>query len=97
MYNINDVPNTFDFYKKHLIYKDENVTYIKLRLCDSENWENILSTHIGYKFKIVPFNESEKKSWGPLYKYFKDNFTITTEIYEILKNNDNFKYSLGGL
>lgn len=92
IYNIPDVPNTFDFKNKHLIYKDNNLTYIKLRLCDSDNWENILSNYIGYKFKNIVFNESEKKSWGPLYQYFKENYTITPEIYETLKNNSHFKY-----
>jgi hypothetical protein len=92
IYNIPNIPSTFDFDNKHLVYKDENLTYIKLRLCDSDNWNNILSKYIGYKFKNIKFNESEKKPWGQLYKYFKNNFTITTEIYELLKNNVYFKY-----
>lgn len=92
IYDIPNIPNTFDFDNKHLVYKDDNLTYIKLRLCDSDNWDDILSKYTGYKFKNIKFNESEKKSCGPLYKYFKDNFTITTEIYELLKNNIYFKY-----
>lgn len=87
-----NIPESFDFVSKHLMYKDENIKYIKLRLCDSDNWHNILSEYLGYKFKIIKYNESEKKAWGPLYKYFKENYKITTEIYDMLKNNKYFKY-----
>jgi hypothetical protein len=87
-----NIPETFNFDSKHLIYKNENITYIKLRLCDSDNWHNILSDYFGYKFKIIKFNESDKKAWGPLYKHFKENYKITTEIFNLLKDNIYFNY-----
>jgi len=43
----------FDFNSKHICHKDGNITYLKLRLCDSDEWNLILKKYIGYDFKIV--------------------------------------------
>ena len=83
---------TFDFDKKHLFYDDGLIKYIKLRLCDSDEWDKILSPYFGYTFKMIKYNETTSKKWGDLYEYFKEKFKITPEIYEKLKNNEYFKY-----
>ncbi len=94
VYNIGNCE--FNFEKKHGYYQDENIKYIKLRLCDSLEWNKILSPYFGYNFELIKYNETESKSWGKYYKYFKDNYFITTNIYNKIKDNKQFSkyYSL---
>jgi hypothetical protein len=82
----------FDFEKKYLIVKDETITYIKLRLCDSKEWENILNPILNTNMKCIKHNETKAKSWGNYYDYFLENFSITSEIFESIKNNEYFKF-----
>ena len=83
--------NGFDFNKKHLIYSDGSIKYIKLRLCDSSQWNFILSPYIGHNFNVVKHNETKTKSWGKFYDYFNENFFITTTIYNKITDNESFK------
>jgi hypothetical protein len=92
VYNINKTFDSFDFDNKYLYYERENIKYIKLRLCDSEIWDEILSKIFGYKFKIVKYNETEKKHIGELYNYFKENMYISPAYYDLLVNNSDFKF-----
>ena len=41
-YNIGGL-SRFDFKKKYVIQKKNNITYVKLRLCDSSIWAEALS------------------------------------------------------
>lgn len=92
-YNLpqNELYNAFDFEKKHFIYVDESIKYIKLRLCDSSEWSTILEPYLGYKINIIKYNETKTKSWGKFYEYFNENFFITTNMYDKIKNNTQFK------
>lgn len=89
-YDVKDFTE-FDFHKKHLIYNDGSIKYIKLRLCDSSEWNKILTPYLGYNFNIVKHNETKTKSWGKFYDYFNENFFITTNIYNKIKDNESFK------
>ena len=94
-YNIPDPKNrfkSFDFEKKYLIYEDGLVKYIKLRLCDSAEWPQILSQYFGYDFKVIKYNETSSKKWGNLYDYFNEKFFISPEIYDRIKNNEYFNF-----
>jgi hypothetical protein len=82
----------FDFENKYLIVKDETITYIKLRLCDSKEWENILNPIFNTNMKCIKHNETKAKSWGNYYDYFLENFSITPELLETIKNNEYFKF-----
>lgn len=90
--NSEKIFTTFNFTDKHLVYKDDSITYIKLRLCDSIDWNKILYKYIEKDFKIIKYNESKNKSWGKYYDYFNENFFITTEMYDKIKNNKYFKF-----
>jgi len=88
-----DIKNmAFDFHKKHLYCDDGNIKYIKLRLCDSDNWGEILSQYFGKNIKIFKCNDTNSKKVGNLYNYFKDNIFIQNSHYELIKNNKHFKY-----
>ncbi len=94
---IYDIPTDtfteFDFEKKHLIYQDGSIKYIKLRLCDSNEWNTILEPYLnGYKFKVIKQNETKTKSWGQYYDYFNEKFFVTSKIYDKIKDNEYFKF-----
>lgn len=61
VYNLKTNYDSFDFENKYLLYNDENITYLKLRLCDSHSWGNIFKKKFGWNIKIVKHNETKKK------------------------------------
>ena len=77
-YNIN-IPTHFDYNKKYLLVKENEISYIKLRLKDSHIWGNILTNIFGSKICIVKDYESSNKPIKDLYLKFKS-------IYQIPKN-----------
>lgn len=80
------LPAEFDFEKKYLIHLRENTTYIKLRLCDSGLWGNILSTIFGKDVVVVTDYESSQKVIGTLYAKFKMEYRLPVNFVEILEN-----------
>jgi hypothetical protein len=90
--DVYNVSCEFDFTKKYAYHNNENITYIKLRLCDSHIWHEILNKYIGYNFINIKFNNTADKVWGNYYNYFNENFTISSEILDILKNDEGFKH-----
>jgi hypothetical protein len=93
IYNIGIKDNTFDFTNKYLIHKKDNITYIKLRLCDFDIWENILSKIFDIKIKLIKHNETSKKeSIGELYKVFNEKIYLTYYYYNLLKYNKSFMF-----
>lgn len=79
----------FDFKSKHICHKDDNITYLKLRLCDSKEWHLILKKYLGYDFNIIKWNETKKKK-EKYYNYFFDNIKIDLAIIEKIKKNISF-------
>lgn len=74
-YNIK-YPETFDFVNKHLLVKENNISYITLRLKDSDIWGTILTNIFGFTIKVIKDYESSKKPIKDLYKVFKTNYKI---------------------
>ena len=84
-YNIN-IPDSFDFNKKYICMKENNITYIKLRLKDSKEWDNILSKLLNVNMKIIKDYETSKKEIKTLYLLFKEKYKIPINYLEELDN-----------
>ena len=74
-----DMPEAFPHNQKYLIVEKNGVTYIKLRLKDSDEWEMILSRIFKNKICVIRDYQSENKKIGDLFKHF-------VEIYKIPEN-----------
>ena len=83
-YNIVE-PIPFDFDKKYTIQAVNNVQYIKLRLCDSQLWGNILSTILQTEVILISDYKTETKGIGELYKKFKNEYKLPVNYYENIK------------
>jgi len=93
-YNI-DNPISFDFDKKYSIQEINKIKYVKLRLCDSNVWNNILSNIFQNDIVVIEDYKTEEKSIGKLYKKFKAEYRIPINFFEEIKNNKylNFYYT----
>ena len=92
VYNLNRTFDKFDFDKKHLFHRNNNAKYIKLRLIDSKNWPNILKCVFDNDFTIIEDNKTENKFFGQIYKEFKKIYKIPKNYYELIKNNEIFRF-----
>lgn len=94
IYDIQD-PIPFDFNKKYTVQQCKNVTYIKLRLCDSELWANILSNIFGQDIVLITDYTTTNKGIGTLYSKFKAEYNLPINYFENIKNCKyfNFYYS----
>jgi hypothetical protein len=81
------VPEQFDFQKKYLIAEKNTITYIKLRLVDSNNWGKILSEILKTEVITITDYQTENKIIGNLYKQFKNNYIIPSNFLENIINN----------
>lgn len=86
------IPDIFDFDKKYLWIQQDDVNYIKLRLCDSKEWGNILSTILNMDIVIVKDYQTENKVIGSLYKRFNENYQIPYNLLESIQNCKYFNY-----
>lgn len=86
------VPIPFDFEKKYTIQKINNVKYIKLRLCDSQLWANILSNVFESDIVIIHDYKTEDKGIGSLYNRFKSDYKIPVNYIELIKNDKYFNF-----
>ena len=87
-----DVPQQFDFINKYLLVNKDNITYIKLRLCDSHEWDKILSKILKMDIVVVKDYQTENKKIGELFKKFKEKYCIPYNLLEIVKNCKYFNY-----
>jgi hypothetical protein len=92
-YDIDYSVNSFDFDKKYLYYKKNNISYLKLRLCDTNKWGQILEPILKKQnIKILHLNETNQKYNFDLKELFMKTYKIPKNIYEMIKNNKYFKY-----
>lgn len=85
-------PIPFDFDKKYTVQFVNNVKYIKLRLCDSNLWNNILSSIFRIDIIIIHDYNTEDKGLGNLYKKFKNEYKIPRNFIELIKNDKYFNF-----
>jgi hypothetical protein len=75
VYGIN-IPDHFDYENKYMVLKENDITYISLRLCDSDKWGQILTNIFKTEICIIKDYESSKKKIKDLYESFKQNYRI---------------------
>jgi hypothetical protein len=85
-------PIKFDFDKKYTIQHENNINYIKLRLCDSKSWSSILSEVFGKEIYIINDYQGENKYTGDLYKKFKEEYKLPSNYLDLIKNCKYFNY-----
>jgi len=90
-YNI-VIPEHFDYEKKYLLVKENNITYITLRLKDSSCWGTILTNIFGFDIRIVKDYESTNKPIKDIYNLFKKNYKIPINFLDEIKNCKYLNY-----
>ena len=90
-YNI-VIPEHFDYDKKYLLVKENNITYITLRLKDSSCWGTILTNIFGFNIRIVKDYESTNKPIKDIYNLFKKNYKIPINFLDDIKNCKYLNY-----
>ena len=83
-----DIVVPFDFDKKYILQRKNDINYIKLRLKDSNEWGKILSGLLNTEIRIVKDYETENKPIKDIYKAFKDNYRLPVNLLELMKNNE---------
>jgi hypothetical protein len=93
-YNINE-PIEFDFKKKYTIQEINNIKFIKLRLCDSGEWDRIFTQILNIEIVMINDYQTDNKSIGELYKRFKEYYRLPSNFFDLIKNCKyfNFYYS----
>jgi hypothetical protein len=86
------LPETFDFEKKYLIQEKDNITYIKLRLKDSNEWDKILQSIFGVDVVIINDYKTENKTICELYRRFKNEYRLPTNLLELINDFKNLNY-----
>ena len=87
-YNIN-IPNKFDCINKYLLVKQNNISYITLRLKDSNIWGTILTKIFGFNIRVIKDYETSSKPIKDLYQKFKMQYKIPINF---LNDTMNCKY-----
>lgn len=90
-YNI-DNPLPFDFENKYTIQIINDVSYIKLRLCDSHIWHTILSNIFKMDIVLITDYQTETKKIGELYKRFKFEYKLPRQFLELIQKCKYFNF-----
>ena len=90
-YNI-ESPVVFDFNKKYTIQEVNNIKYIKLRLCDSNIWNSILSEIFKTEVILINDYQTNDKGISELYKKFKEQYKIPLNYFELIKNCNHLNF-----
>jgi hypothetical protein len=90
-YNILN-PQPFDFEKKYTIQEINNIFYVKLRLCDTHLWANILSTILQAEIILITDYKTETKKIGDLYTKFKAEYKLPSNYFENIKQCKYFNF-----
>ena len=91
VYNV-ELPDAFPFDKKYMMVEKDRVKYIKLRLCDSDNWNEIIKQIIDIDVKIIKDYETEQKDISVLYKTVKDAYNIPANKLKDIGESQSFLY-----
>jgi hypothetical protein len=86
------IPGHFDYNNKYLLVKENEITYIKLRLKDSPFWGPILTNIFGSRICIVKDYESANKPIKDLYLSFKSVYRIPLNLLDDIMQCKYLKY-----
>jgi hypothetical protein len=86
------VPEKFDYIKKYLLVKENDITYLTLRLKDSQQWGDILTNIFGFNIRIVKDYESTNKPIKEIYNLFKKKYTIPINFLDEILNCKYLNY-----
>jgi hypothetical protein len=90
-YNIHN-PIPFDFEKKYTVQEINNIKYVKIRLCDAEYWDKLLSTILKQDIVIIQDYKTEDKGIGELYKRFKKEYRLPRNFIELIEKCKYFNF-----
>ena len=92
LYYFNLEPFTsFDFEKKYNLVKYKNLTIIKLRFKDINEWGSILSSIFKKNIIFYSDNISDNKNYYNEYNIIKNNYIISNQLLNIVANDKYFK------
>jgi hypothetical protein len=86
-----DFPKIFDFEKKYLLIKYENLNIIKLRFSDINEWDKILSEIFNREIILEPDNLSKNKEYYNNYNHFLENIKIPRKYFDSLTSSKDFR------
>jgi hypothetical protein len=86
------IPERFDYEKKYLLVKDNDITYLTLRLKDSQQWGRILTNIFGFNIRIVKDYESTNKPIKDIYNLFKKKYKIPINFLDEILNCKYLNY-----
>ena len=89
-----DKISKFDFEKKYHVYKQDNITYLKLRLEDSEHWGKILSEILDTPIKMINDYSTNDKKISLLYRKFKEMYKLPFNYFKDLIHSQELKIYL---
>lgn len=81
----------FNHEDKYLVQVKNGITYIKLRLVDSNEWGRILTKLLKTPIIIVRDHETALKGFGKLYYEFKNAYKIPDNHYELIENDQHLR------
>jgi len=90
-YNI-QIPNKFDFINNYLLVNENGITYITLRLKDSNDWGRILTNIFKFNIRTIKDYESKNKPIKDLYNAFQFNYKIPINLLNNIVNDKYLKY-----
>lgn len=93
-YDIKDPPK-FDLNKKYTIQEVNNIKYVKIRLCDSKIWGEILSNILNSSIVLINDYQTESREIGMLYQKFKNEYRLPSNYFDLISKCKylNFYYS----
>ena len=90
-YNIGE-PIPFDFENKYTIQIENGIHYVKIRLCDSQQWASILSTIFQTDIVLIMDYPTSAKKIGELYNKFKSEYKIPSNFLKDIQICKYFKF-----
>lgn len=90
-YNL-ELPENFDFEKKYLLQEKDNITYVKLRLRDSSEWDKILQEIFDVNVVIISDYKTDNKPINRLYSQFKNEYMLPSNLATTISNCKYLNY-----
>lgn len=87
-------PSSFDFENGYIKYEQDNITWIKLRMNDSNKWGEILSRILDTEITIVKDYETDLKPISILYNKFKEEYRLPVNYFRLIESDPEVNFYL---